>query len=63
MVDSKYRAVKDGKSWSVIDARTRDVVTYSGVVLAGLSESVAKDLAELLNLKHPDDRPPTPLPR
>ena len=53
MIPARYCAVRDAAwSWSVIDANTGRVVAYSNVILGGLSERIARDMATLLNLEH-----------
>jgi hypothetical protein len=55
----RYSAKEDvNGSWSVIDADTEDVAEMLGVLLIGLGEELAHEMAELLNLeesrKNPD---------
>lgn len=53
MTPIRYCVVRDaGWSWSVIDVTTGQVVAYCNVVLSGLSQSLAEDMAKLLNLEH-----------
>jgi hypothetical protein len=53
MPPTRYRVVRDASwSWSVVDVTTGEVVAYSNVVLGGLSERLAEDMAKLLNLEH-----------
>ncbi|TWB45028.1 hypothetical protein FBZ98_11630 [Rhizobium sp. ERR 922] len=56
MTPARYCARREvAWSWSVIDVNTGQVVAYSDVVLAGLGEGVAEDMARLLNLEYADD--------
>ncbi len=56
MTPARYCAMRDvAWTWSVIDVNTGQVVAYSNVVLAGLSEGVAEDMAQLLNLEYTDN--------
>jgi hypothetical protein len=53
MVQAKFQAKQDGSSaWSVVNAVTDQVVNYYDVLLVGLRQQLATDLAELLNLEH-----------
>ncbi len=56
MTPARYCAMRDvAWTWSAIDVNTGQVVAYSNVVLAGLSEGVAEDMAQLLNLEYTDN--------
>lgn len=63
MIPTRYYAVRDAAwSWSVIDATTGRVVAYSDVILGGLSEGIAEDMAKLLNLEYAAGDTDVPLP-
>lgn len=50
---ANYCAVRDTAwSWSVLDANTGRVAVYNNVILAGLSERLAEDMAKLLNAEY-----------
>lgn len=64
MIPARYCAVRDAAwSWSVIDSTTGKVVAYSAVLLSGLSELIAKDMAKLLNLESANCTADIPLPQ
>ncbi|NLS18569.1 hypothetical protein HGP16_18585 [Rhizobium sp. P40RR-XXII] len=53
MIPARYRTVRDAAwSWSVVDANTGRVMAYSNVILGGLNERIAEDMAKLLNLEY-----------
>jgi hypothetical protein len=53
MAQAKFRVKQVGRNaWSVVDAATEQVVHYNGVLLVGVSEQLATDMAELLNFEH-----------
>ncbi|MBB3424480.1 hypothetical protein FHT85_001454 [Rhizobium sp. BK312] len=53
MGPARYCAVRDTAwSWSVLDASTGRVAAYNNVILAGLSERLAEDMAKLLNVEY-----------
>jgi hypothetical protein len=52
MINCRYRAHKDNNgTWSVIDTETGEAATLRGVLLIGLGEELANDMAELLRLE------------
>jgi hypothetical protein len=52
MINHRYRAHRDPNgTWSVIDTETGEVAALSGVLLIGLGEELANDMAELLRME------------
>ena len=52
MINRRYCAHRDNNgTWSVIDTETGQAAALSGVLLIGLGEELANDMAELLRLE------------
>jgi hypothetical protein len=58
MTPARYSAKEDvNGTWSVFDAVTEDVAEMVGVLLVGLGEELAHQMADLLNLEENKKKP------